>query len=83
MTDHCPSFIHFLDFDGEADPNQKRKIEFRPINQRGRENLEAKLISTDWDSLINNDTELSWNKFITYLNGLYCKSFPKKKTNMF
>ena len=78
LTDHCPSFIHFLDSDGEAERIQKQKVVFRPIFQRGKENLEAKLNSTNWDSLINNDTELSWNRFITYINESYCGCFPKK-----
>ena len=75
FTDHLPIFVHLKLKCSMA--QQKRKINFRLINEENKIIFQNLLNNFDWDS-IRGDADNYAENFQNVLNDIYCKSFPMK-----
>ena len=79
LTDHAPTFIHFISPIKPAIRNEQTRIEFRPFSNMKFNSLLNSLSNIMWDDiLVSRDLNLNCEKFITTINKLYCKNFPIK-----
>ena len=78
VTDHCPSFTH-IDCSVKPTTTSTRKIILRPFDSDKLNKLMDGLVTTNWDTLLNDsDIESACDSFTNYLNKQYCKYFPAK-----
>ena len=75
ITDHLPTFVH-LKLNNSITQN-KRKLQFRLVNDENKRNFQNLLTNFDWDS-IRGDADSYAENFQNVLNDLYCKAFPMK-----
>ena len=77
LTDHCPVFFHFK-FSVSNYFNLQQKISFRPYSESNFTSLCTELSSVNWDNIINDNIDESYDSFVNTINNLYCKNFPIK-----
>ena len=76
ITDHAPVFIFF-----NINPvflTTLKKIQFRPFSEQKLNLLKTRLSAYAWDTLIDENINESWKRFLEKLNNLYCSCFPLK-----
>ena len=78
-TDHLPTFSIFKGTSNNNNLQNMKKIQIRPYNVENFTKLKSKLLSTDWNTLLNfNCAETCFNHFSNILNKIYCDCFPLK-----
>ena len=76
MTDHLPIFIH-LEFPNNI-TQEKKKIQFRMINEANKTTFSQFLSETDWNVFKSSNVDEYTEKILEKLNSLYCLAFPLK-----
>ena len=78
VTDHLPAFCIMNSFVHSGDVD-RIKIQSRPYSDENLQDLQNKLDSIDWNSILDyNDIENCVKTFIDKINYLYQRSFPLK-----
>ena len=77
VTDHCPTFFSLpYNF---ASPPELIRISFRLVDDDRKSLFFEKLSNVDWNSVSGSeDVDISVERFIEKLNGIYCETFPLK-----
>ena len=77
LSDHCGTAILFDEYYSNDD--KMYKLTFRPFTKSNLRKFEAKLLDTDWDTVLESeDINIQFDKFVEHLDGLYCNCFPLK-----
>ena len=80
ISDHLPTFIHF---NFPISEESLRTIKFRPFTESNLELLTRKIAAADWHSFLNfSNVNEACIAFITFLDKIYCESFPVKIKNL-
>ena len=75
LTDHCPVFLRMLS--PSVNISTEVNVSFRDHSQKFVEKFHRALADVRWDEVLIGNLDESFNKFSIFLNGLYCKTFPR------
>ena len=75
VSDHLPIF---LNFPTSIKSHKLHKIEFRSITKVNKELFSMKLSAINWNSLLINDLNSNFEKFLEKIHEIYNESFPIK-----
>ena len=79
LSDHCGTAIAVSLYDPDVYMNKSYKHIFRPYLDNNFQALRDKVSETNWDVILeSDDVNNQYEKFISYLDVLYCKYFPLK-----